>query len=58
MILYKLKSDLQFDFIIKLGKMALNIVGTQGNRKKQYPKILLLPYIILAMELLVYVDTF
>ena len=39
--------------------MALNMIGSQGNHKKNnYPKTLLLPYIILAMELLVYVDTF
>ena len=38
--------------------MALNTAGIQGNHKNNYPKTLLLPYIILVMELLVYVDTF
>ena len=28
-------NDTQLDFIIEFGKMALNIAGSQGNRKKQ-----------------------
>ena len=52
-------NDTWLDFIIEFGKMALNMAGSQGNHKKNnYPKTLLLAYIILAMELLVYVATF
>ena len=50
-------NDIGIDFIIEFGKIALNMDGSQGNRKKKtnnYPQTLLLPYIILAMELLVY----
>ena len=63
MILYNLKSDLQTiaDLILSLNlvKWFLIMVGSQGNRKKNnYPQTLQLPCIILAKELLVYVDTF
>ena len=52
-------NDTRLDFIIEFDKIALNMVGSQGNRKKNYyPQTLLLLYIILVMELLVYVNTF
>ena len=51
-------NDTRLDFIIDFGKMTLNMVDSQGNCKHNYPKILLLPYIILTMKLLVYVNTF
>ena len=51
-------SDTRFDFIIEFSKRALDMAGSQDNRKNNYPQTLLLSYIILAMELFVYVDTF
>ena len=62
MILHKLKSDLQIisDLILSLNlvKWLLIRLVVKVIVKNNYPKTLLLPYIILAMELLVYVDTF
>ena len=62
MILYKLKSDLQMtpDLILSLNlvKWLLLWLAVKVIVKNNYLKTLLLPYIILAMELLVYVDTF
>ena len=61
MILYKLKSDLQMthDLILSwnLVKWLLKLLAVKVIVKNNYPKTLLLPYIILTMELLVYVDT-
>ena len=61
-ILYKLKSDLQMtpDLILSLNlvKWLLIWLAVKVIVKNNYPKTLLLPYIILAMELFVYVDTF
>ena len=52
-------NDTRLDFIIEFGKMALDMAGSQGNHKKNnYLKTLLLSYIILAMELFIYVNTF
>ena len=31
-------NDTRLDFIIEFGKVALNIAGSQGNRKNNYPK--------------------
>ena len=61
MILYKLKSDLQMtpDLILSLNlvKWLLIWLAIKVIVKSNYPKTLLLPYIILAMELWVYDDT-
>ena len=63
MILSMLKSGLQMipDLVLSLNsvKWLLIWLEVKVNVKKKHncPKILLLPYIILAMGLLVYVDT-
>ena len=52
-------NDTQFYFIIEFSKMPLNIwLAVKVIIKNNYPKTLLLPYILFAMKLLVYVDTF
>ena len=62
MTLYKLKSDPQMtpdlSLSLNLVKWLLIWLAVKVIVKNSYPKTLLLPYIILAMELLVYVDTF
>ena len=61
MIYFKLKSDLQMtpNLILSLNlvKWLLIWLAVKVIIKNNYPKTLLLPYLILAMELLVYVDT-
>ena len=62
MICYKLKSDLQMtpDLVLSLNlvKYLLIWLAIKVIVKNNYPKTLLLQYIILAMELLVYINTF
>ena len=62
MIIYKLKSDLQMtsDSILSLNlvKWLLIWLATKVIVKIIIPKYCYLIYIIIAMELLVYVDTF
>ena len=62
MILNKMKSNLQMtlDLVLSLNlvKWLFIWLTVKVIVKNNYLKTLLLPYIILAMELLVYVDTF
>ena len=62
MILNKQKSDLKMtpDLILSLNliKWLLIWLAVKVIVKNNYPKILLLPYIIFAMKLFVYANTF